>query len=147
MKINLQNLIKASKNDEEFNMSSMIDIVFLLLIYFIVTTTLKKTEADLGFQLPGSIVQNKTLKMPDEQIIEISADGSITLNSMTFDADGDPQMPELTTTLKKFRQISEDTKNPVMVTIQADEEARHQRIIDAMNSCANAGIKNITFGN
>lgn len=146
MKIDLINLMAASKDDEEIQMSSMIDIVFLLLIYFIVTTSLAKSEADLGIQLPGTVVQTTTLKMPDEQIIEVAADGSVLLNGSTFDTPGSREMPELVSTLIRFRQSSEATQNPAMVSIQAVDEVPHQRIIDVMNACALANIKNVTFG-
>ena len=146
MKIDLMNLVAASKDEEEIQMSSMIDIVFLLLIYFIVTTSLAKSEADLGIQLPGSVVQTTTLKMPDEQIIEIAADGSVILNGATYDSNQSRNMPELVATLVRFRQASEATKNPAMISIQADEQVAHQRVIDVMNACAAANIKNVTFG-
>ncbi len=146
MKIDLMNIVAASKDEEEIQMSSMIDIVFLLLIYFIVTTSLAKSEADLGIQLPGTVVQTTTLKMPDEQIIEIAADGAVVLNGSTFDSKVSRDMPQLVATLARFRQASEATKNPPMVSIQADEEVHHQRVIDVMNACAVAEIKNVTFG-
>jgi len=146
MKIDLMNLVAASKDEEEIQMSSMIDIVFLLLIYFIVTTSLAKSEADLGIQLPGTVVQTTTLKMPDEQIIEVAADGTVLLNGASFDSTASRDMPELVATLVRFRQASEATKNPPMVSIQADEQVAHQRVIDVMNACAAANIKNVTFG-
>ena len=49
----------------------MIDVVFLLLIYFMVSSTLERQEADLSFQLPGTVEQETPLDLPDEQIIEI----------------------------------------------------------------------------
>ena len=146
MKIDLVNLVAASKDDEEIQMSSMIDIVFLLLIYFIVTTSLAKSEADLGIQLPGTVVQTTTLKMPDEQIIEVAADGSVLLNGSSFDSPSSREMPELVSTLVRFRQSSEATQNPAMVSIQASDDVPHQRVIDVMNACALAKIKNVTFG-
>ena len=145
MKIDLVNLVAASKDDEEIQMSSMIDIVFLLLIYFIVTTSLAKSEADLGIQLPGTVVQTTTLKMPDEQIIEVAADGSVLLNGSSFDSPSSREMPELVSTLVRFRQSSEATQNPAMVSIQASDDVPHQRVIDVMNACALAKIKNVTF--
>jgi len=146
VKIDLVNLVAASKDDEEIQMSSMIDIVFLLLIYFIVTTSLAKSEADLGIQLPGTVVQTTTLKMPDEQIIEVAADGSVLLNGSSFDSPSSREMPELVSTLVRFRQSSEATQNPAMVSIQASDDVPHQRVIDVMNACALAKIKNVTFG-
>lgn len=146
MKIDLVNLVAASKDDEEFQMSSMIDIVFLLLIYFLVTSSLAKSEADLGIQLPGTVVQTTSVKMPDEQIIEIDPQGAVILNGMVFDSSNSREMPELVRTLIRFRQASEAANNPAMVSIQADEAVSHQRVIDVMNACAAANIKNVTFG-
>lgn len=146
MKIDLMNIVKASKDDEEIQMSSMIDIVFLLLIYFIVTTTLIRTEADLGIQLPGMVVQSKEVKMPDEQIIEIDDRGVVFLNGRAFDSPDKREMPELASTLVRFRQAAAAAKTPAMVTIQASEDSVHQRVVDVMNACAAAEIKNVSFG-
>ena len=77
MKLDILNLIGQGGEDEEFQMAPMIDIVFLLLIYFMVTTTIIKQEADLGMQLPGQVQQSTAVVMPDEQIIEVLADGSL----------------------------------------------------------------------
>lgn len=146
MKIDLLNLVAAAKDDEEFQMSSMIDIVFLLLIYFLVTTSLVKSEADLGIKLPGTVVQTTSVKMPDEQIIEITAEGRVFLNGMEFDSPDSREMPQLVTTLIRFRQAADAIKNPAMVSIQADPACLHQRVIDVMNACSAASITNVTFG-
>ena len=53
----------------------LIDVVFLLLIYFMVSAQLKRPEADLGLSLPGSVAVTTQLVMPDEQIIVIDAAG------------------------------------------------------------------------
>lgn len=146
MKLDILNLTGQSSDDEEFQMAPMIDIVFLLLIYFMVTTTLLKQEADLGMQLPGKVQQREPVKMPDEQIIEVRADGRIILNGQVFDAVDSREMPELTATLTRFKQSSDLTGTPAMITIQADNDSVHQRAIDVMNACAAAGIRSVSFG-
>ncbi len=146
MKSSVLKSISQSAEDEEFQMAPMIDIVFLLLIYFIMTTTLLKAEADLGIQLPGQVAQGSALKMPDEQIIEVQGDGRVILNGRVF---GDPDergMPELVDTLIRFKQASELAQAPAMVTIQADDTALQQRVIDVMNACAAAKITLVSFG-
>jgi biopolymer transport protein ExbD len=93
MKFAIHSLTGPSKEDEDFQMAPIIDCVFLLLIYFMLTTTLLKTEADLGIQLPGTVRQAVALKMPDEQIIEIHPDGGVILNGLAFDTPGSREMP------------------------------------------------------
>lgn len=146
MKVDMSTLTQVTKDEEEIQMAPMIDIVFLLLIYFIMTTTLQRTEADLGIQLPGQVVQSRTIAMPDEQIIEVMADGQVVLNGRVFDSPASRVMPELTTTLVRFRQASATMQTPAMVTIQASGDAIHQRVIDVMNACAAAGITHVSFG-
>ena len=84
--------------------------------------------------------------MPDEQIIEIEANGNIILNNRVFGADGSKDLPELVTLLAKYKLASEANKTKALVTIQAADDALHERVIDVMNACAGAKIKNITFG-
>lgn len=146
MKFDLQTVLGTGHEDEEMQMAPIIDCVFLLLIYFMLTTTLLKTEADLGIQLPGTVKQLVTLKMPDEQILEVQADGQVVLNGMPFDPPDSRDMPLLTQTLIRFRQAADAANVGAFVTIQAADEVAHQRVVDVLNACAAAKITNVTFG-
>lgn len=123
----------------------MIDCVFLLLIYFMVTSTLEKQEADLSFQLPGVVEQTEALDMPDEQIIEIRADGQVVVNEFPYDTPGARQLVELTNLLKRFKQASDSNKVEAVVTIAPDEAVQHQWIVRVMDACGAAGIKAVNF--
>jgi biopolymer transport protein ExbD len=124
----------------------LIDVVFLLLIYFMITSSLKKQEADLGIQLPGSVAQTQTVQIPDEQIIEVMADNRIVLNSRVFAADSGHDIPELFATLVRYRLAATAARSKALVTIQAEDDVAHERVIDVMNACNAAGIKHVTFG-
>jgi biopolymer transport protein ExbD len=126
-------------------MSSLIDLVFLLLIYFMVTASLVKSEGDLGIKLPGILQQAVAIDMPDEQIIEVLATGSVLLNGREFGSLDSHELPDLVNTLSRYRLASGATKSKALVTIWAEDEAKHQRVIDVMNGCAQAGIENVTF--
>jgi len=139
-------LSELTKDEELFQMAPMIDVVFLLLIYFMVSATLLKQEADLSIQLPGRVKQAQMLKMPDEQIIEIRADGKVILNSQTYDTPDSRDMPQLTTTLIKFKSMADDAQSKAMITIQSADNAKHQKIIDVLNACSSAQIVHVTFG-
>ena len=124
----------------------LIDVVFLLLIYFMVTASLKKQEADLGINLPGAVAQAAAVTIPDEQIVEIRADGAVVLNGRVFPPDSGRNLPGLYQVLLRYRQASDLTRTKALVTIQADDESRHERVIDVLNACAGAGITHVTFG-
>ena len=129
----------------EMQIAPLIDCVFQLLIYFMVSASLQKTEADLGIQLPGTVMQAKAAQMPDEQIVEISSDGKVSMNGKVYDANRNADMPELTATLARYRLASQTAKNKAIVTIMADDDSIHQRVVDVLNACAGAGIKDVTF--
>ena len=124
----------------------LIDVVFLLLIYFMVTASLKKQEADLGIHLPGAVAQAQSVLIPDEQIVDVLADGSIVLNGQIFAPGSGHDLPELFHVLLRYKQASDLTNTKALVTIQAEDDALHQRVIDVMNACAGAGIRHVTFG-
>ncbi len=130
--------------DEGLQIGPLIDVVFLLLIYFIVTSSLKEPEGDLGIRLPGNVQQSTQLQMPDEQIIEISAEGGVNLNNRLWDEGAD--MTDLIDTLRNYKAAAEATGNKAMITIQAADDTRHQRVIDVMSACGQAGIVHLSVG-
>lgn len=123
----------------------MIDCVFLLLIYFMVTSTLERQEADISFQLPGTVEQTESLEMPDEQIIEILADGQVIVNEFAYDSPNAPRLMELAAMLSRFREANEANQTLAMVTVSPDPEVLHQMIIKVMDACAIAGIESVNF--
>lgn len=138
--------IALGKDSEpELEIASLIDMVFLLLIYFMVTASLVKSEGDLGIKLPGVVQQSVTVDMPDEQIIEIRQDHRVFLNGRVYGEADQQDMPDLVSTLQRYRLASEASRNRALITIWADDDVRHQRVIDVMNACADAGIEDITF--
>ena len=124
----------------------LIDCVFLLLIYFMVSSSMKKSEADLSLALPGAVVQTQAVSIPDEQIIEVYADGAIVLNGQTYTDPSKADLNELGYILLRYREASRMANVPPAITIEADDEATHERVVDVLNACAGAGIKTITFG-
>ena len=131
--------------DPDINVASLIDMVFLLLVYFMATASLVKSEADLGIRLPGMLAQARTVDLPDEQILEVRETGHVILNGREYDRPDSPALPALESTLVRYRLSSTAAGNEPMITIQADDEASQQRVIDVMNACAAAGIKGVTF--
>ena len=138
--------LKLPEDEEpELSISPLIDMTFLLLIYFICTCSLVKPEADLGIRLPGVVAQATTVDMPDEQIIEVKQNGQVFLNDREFDSASSQELPELVTLLRRYKAASEASKNQALVTIWADDKTPHQRVVDVMNACAAAKIKDVSF--
>ena len=128
-----------------FPLSAMIDCTFLLLVYFMAACTLHKQEADISFSLPGRTASAEPLAMPDEQILEIRANGGIILNDREIDSSQSTELPQLTETLARFKQVCEAANNEAMLIIHAADNAAHQRVVEVLNACAAAHVNNVTF--
>ena len=139
--------LKRRKLDEkpDIQMTPMIDCVFLLLIFFMVSSTFNRQEADISFALPGVASQSEAVEIPDEQIIEIQEDGSVVLNDLKYDSPGQSELPELLKTLVRFKETADASKVAAMITIAPADKVKHQRVVDVLNVCAAANIQNVTF--
>jgi len=111
----------------------MIDVVFLLLIFFIFATKFPKQEGKLEASLPSSRGAGKTKSTI--VVIQITADGKLMVNDQSYTPD------ELAGLLANLAAL--DPKQPVVIS--GDPEARHQWIVDALNACARANITRISF--
>ncbi len=147
---------EALESEDSFDLTSMIDVVFLLLIYFMYLPI--QQEADLLFSLPsiseGSI---KNAKLPSEQMVEIAPDGSIFLNGAEIENLGSRLFPtqnsankkvefnDLASTLKRLKQSADRSGISTIVTIYPDADSPHQASISVLNACAKAGIKQVSF--
>lgn len=130
----------------ELQIAPLIDVVFLLLIYFMVSAQLKRTEADLDLALPGSVSVSAQMEIPDEQIIEVLSSGEIVLNNKVYASQDKSDLAGLEYTLLRYAQAAKISKSKAVITIAAEDDAVHERVIDVLNACAGAGIKNVTFG-
>lgn len=128
----------------ELQIAPLIDVVFLLLIYFMVTASLVKKEGDISFILPASVPQTEVVSVPIEVQIEIDADGTIVIEGMQFQK-GDVLLNGMVTQIMGLRQMAASQKSPFFVTLLPDNHARHRRIINVMDACAAAGVESLTF--
>jgi biopolymer transport protein ExbD len=130
----------------ELQIAPLIDVVFLLLVYFMVVSSMKRSEADLSMSLPSAVPQAQAMEMPDEQVIEVLPGGQIILNEKIYNDPNKEDLAELEHTLLRFREFSAVMNVPAMITVVADGNSRHERVVDVLNACAGAGITSVTFG-
>ncbi len=132
------------------DISSLIDVCFLLLIYFLVTSTIVKKEQDLDMQLP-STAPSETPPEIRPLLIKLDAQGFIYLSS-----DGAPEelvesdvesreLPNLSKRLKTYRSAALNSSSEPLVQVYVESEARQQRVIDVLNALAGAKINKVTF--
>ncbi|WP_038162334.1 MULTISPECIES: biopolymer transporter ExbD [unclassified Verrucomicrobium] len=130
----------------ELQIAPMIDVCFLLLFFYILTSKPTKPEGDMSMTLPGTVAQTEAVEIPDEQRIEIDEKGVVLLNEMKVGAPGDKDMPQLISTLKRFKESADAARSQALVTLVPHDDVPHQRIVDVLNACARAHISAVTFG-
>lgn len=130
-----------------FQIAPMIDVVFVIMLFFMVMAGAVKVERELKTQLPGlgtPAVSNEEVP-PDEIMVTVEESNVVTLNEEEFDTPTDKALPNFTGTLMRLKQEADHRNAKVMVTIQAEEQARYERVIDVLNAMAKAQISNVTF--
>ncbi len=131
------------ESEDKFDLTSMIDVVFLLLIYFMYLPI--QQEADLMFSLPTFAEPQENVALPSEQMVEIAPDGSIFLNETPMDQPGEIEFNELASTLRRLKLSADRSGISTIVTIYPDADSPHQASISVLDACAKAGIKQVSF--
>ncbi len=130
----------AEEKDPELDMSSLIDVSFLLLIYFIVTSTLDPTEADLNVTMPTSQGGGEPVEI-DQMTIEVNSSGHIVVNDEVLDTDASVrEVPMLRDRLITYRETADVGESEPMVIISANDAAKGQRFIDVLNALADPKV-------
>jgi biopolymer transport protein ExbD len=128
-----------------FQIAPMIDVVFVIMLFFMVMAGAVKVERELNTKLPGTAETSGPMDFVDEIIINISTAGEVTLNDEPMDTPTSKDLPHLRNTLLRLKQGSDAAKTPVMVTIVSEGEARYHRTVDVLDALAVAQIENVTF--
>lgn len=133
--------LENSQGDVGFQIAPMIDLILVLLVFFMSTVAMRQVETELGISVPRGIRgEARNIEMN----VTIDGQGGVYLNDELLAAGTDKQASKLIEKLKE--QVSlVDEKIPVIISPQAD--VVHSRVIDVLNACAAAHVKNITFSN
>jgi biopolymer transport protein ExbD len=140
--VNLSENLEAVKL--ELQIAPLIDVVFLMLIYFMVTASLVKQEGDISFALPADVPPTRIVTLPVEVRIQIDADGTIVLEGMNFARD-DIMLNDLVQQVRGLKKIAQSQKSPFFVNLIPDRDALHRRVINVMDACAAADVNILTF--
>lgn len=135
-------------NEPTLDMSSMIDVSFLLLVFFLITSTLDPKESDLGMALPTEkkdLTENLVQDI-DPMTIRIQADGSIMVEKDILDTDlSFRNLPLLNDKLSTYKSASDLLDTTPLVRVIANDEVPGQRFVDVLNALAKVDIKSVTI--
>lgn len=121
----------------DINLTPLIDVVFLLLIFFMVSTTFRQ-ESQIRVELPQASAE--PAEAPERKVVDITLD-----RDGWFYVDQEQVADRRLTTLKRAlaRAVGDDAGLPVV--IRADANTPHQAVITAMDAASQLGLVRITF--
>ncbi len=131
--------------DLGFQIAPMIDVVFVVLVFFMSVSATLKIEQEINSRLPGSANTTAAVTFPDEQIIGVEAGGQVLLNDEPMDSPTDADLPHLLATLQRLRQNASAARTVLLVTVASDPLAPYSRTVDVLNALAAAKVDNVTF--
>jgi len=137
----MMRFVKKLDIKTEFQVAPLVDVVFLLIIFFISTASFRLEESQLKVRLPGVGISSVSASEFEDVIISIKSNGTVMVNQQEYDSPTSNDLKQLRTMLKKLSSIFPDQG----VIIRADAGALHGRVVDVLNACAASGIKNISF--
>lgn len=122
--------------EEGVNLTPLIDVVFLLLIFFMVSTTFTK-ETHLSIDLPEAVGQPSE-ENPRQIEILISVDGSYSVN-------GKALVNNKIETLKSAIDKLSDGDKKIPMVITADAKTPHQSVVEAMDAAGQSGFTQLSI--
>lgn len=131
------NLNLRTKTEPEVNLTSLIDVVFLLLIFFMVSTSFVK-QAQISIQLPEADSQAVIEEVPLQLEIMITEQGTYLVN-------GRELVNNRAETIRNALQKLSAGDTSLPLTISADANARHQHVVTAMDVAGRLGFTKISI--
>jgi biopolymer transport protein ExbD len=127
--------LKLSQHDETpaLNLTSMIDVLFLLIIFFMVATKFDEMERNIEVAVPEVAQAGEATPAARAMVVSVLADGNVELDGKRV------SLPELTAQLAKARTpLTEPT-----VVIRGDAGCAFQHVAAALGACQQAGISDL----
>lgn len=130
------NFRPSDRDEPEINLIPFIDILLVVLIFLMVTTTYSKfTELKVNLPVADAEAQRQN---PQEVTVAVGSDGRYAINQAVLDG---VSVEQLTQALSAVAQNNRE----MVVVISADATATHQSVINVMDAARRAGLVQITF--
>lgn len=123
--------LKTMKDESpSLNLTSMIDVLFLLIIFFMVGTKFADLERNVDLTLP-KVAENKALSdAPAKRVINVLKDGQIVMNNQTFTLAA--LSDELKNSVRQFPKLG--------VLVRGDGDSAYKFVATVLATCRQAGV-------
>jgi biopolymer transport protein ExbD len=126
---------RAPLHHPGIQLAPLVDVLLLLLIFFLMTWNAARNENELDVKVPkASSAKEKSAPIGDV-VVNVKADGNVVVNRRTLSS------AELTDLLKGLIQLNSEQA----VVIRGDEAGAYKNIVEVLNVCSQAGVSNVAF--
>ena len=116
-------------------LTSMLDVIFLLLCFFVTASVFSQWENEIAISLPAATSAETPGRLPGEVILNGAKDGSVTVNARKLTLD------DLGARLKKVAEFYPGQP----VVIRADRDTSYSALVDVIDTCRNVGVWNFSL--
>ena len=128
-------LQKLDEDEPAINLTPMIDVVFTLLVFFMLATTFAERERMLDIQLPFANAANANSAKPQELVINVLRDGSVSIDGRAVAGE------QLTRVLNDAARRGPGT----LVTVRGDRHGYYNEVVHVLDECRRAGLDNVSL--
>ena len=132
----------SEDGDIGFQIAPMVDVVFVLLLFFMSCAGQQIIEKELNINLPSGRSPSSAPELKTPIIIDIAPDGRVQSSGRVYDSAESKDLPELKAWLKDTIAKFGD-KDPVI--IRPDPQTKHERIMDVLNAASASGVTKLSF--
>ncbi len=139
------NFSRREDAETQFQLAQMIDIVFILLIFFVATYAVAQEEKLLNIALPEAGSAEDTARSLREIVVNLNMDGEIFVNRQRFTPEKfERRLAQLMEFAESLKRGGETGVEPGVI-IRADAECPHKYVVLVMDTCARVKIRRVFF--
>ncbi len=125
----------AAPHHPGIQLAPLVDVLLLLLIFFLLTWNAARNENELDVKVPKATSAKEKSAPIGDVVVNVKADGNVVVNRRTLSG------PELTDLLRSLVQLDAEQA----VVIRGDETGAYKNVVGVLNICSEAGVTNVAF--
>ena len=128
-------LSRKTSRAPKLALTSMLDVIFLLLCFFVTISVFSQWENEISIKLPSAETASEPERLPGEIIVNLAKDGTVTVNGKAL------ALEDLKARLARISKFYPG--QPVI--IRADKDVRYERLVELVDTCRAADVWNFSL--
>ena len=127
--------VKSASRAPRLALTSMLDVIFLLLCFFVTVSVFSQWENEMSVTLPQAKTADEPDRLPGEIVVNLLADGTVRVNGQEM------TLPDLGARLKRLSRFYPGQA----VIVRADRDAKYESLVRVLDTCRESDVWNFSF--